>query len=72
MAIDWKDVRYRGDQADVEELFKTYRVEDYLKTYETNLQQCDRGMRDGLIKDGILLTENLSPRIHRQFKQDRS
>jgi uncharacterized tellurite resistance protein B-like protein len=69
MAIDWKDVRYRGDQADVEELFKTYRVEDYLKTYETNLQQRDQGMRDSLIKNGIRLTENLSPRIHHQFKQ---
>src|SRR4030042_1541139 len=69
MTIDWKDVRYRGDLADVEELFKIYRVEDYLKTYETNLQQRDQGMRDRLIKDGIRLTETLSPRIHRLFKE---
>jgi len=69
MAIDWKDVRYRGEAADVEELFNTYRVEDYLKTFESNLQQRDQGMRDRLIKDGIRLTENLSPRIHRQFKE---
>ncbi len=69
MSIDWKDVRYRGDLADVEELFKTYRVENYLKTYEANLQQRDQGMRDHLIKDGIRLTENLSPRIHHIFKE---
>ncbi len=69
MAIDWKDVRYRGDRADVAELFKIYRVQDYLKTYETNLQQRDQGMRDRLVKDGIRLTENLSPRIHRLFKE---
>jgi len=36
MPIDWKDVRYRGDLADVEELFITYRVENYLKTYEAD------------------------------------
>jgi uncharacterized tellurite resistance protein B-like protein len=69
MAIDWKDIRYRGDVADVEELFKTYRVEDYLKTYEENLRQRDRGMRERLLKEGIRLTENLSPRIHRIFKE---
>ncbi len=27
MEVDWKDVRYRGDQADVEELFETCRVD---------------------------------------------
>lgn len=69
MAIDWGDIRYRGDVADVEELFKTYRVEDYLKTYEENLRQLDRGMRERMLKEGIRLTENLSPRIHRIFKE---
>jgi len=69
MPIDWKDVRYRGDLTDVEELFNTYRVGDYLKTYEANLKQRDRGMCERLLKDGIRLTENLSPRIHRIFKE---
>jgi len=69
MSIDWKDIRYRGDLADVEELFGTYRVGDYLKTYEANLQQRDQGMRERLLKNGIRLTENLSPRVHRIFKE---
>lgn len=69
MAIDWKDIRYRGDLADVEELYKTYRVGDYLKTYEDNLRQRDRGIREKLLKEGIRLTESLSPRIHRIFKE---
>ena len=32
MAINWQDVRYRGDAQDVEELASTYRVKDYLDT----------------------------------------
>ena len=34
MAIDWNDVRYRGDAKDVEELMTTYRVADYLELGE--------------------------------------
>ena len=38
MAIDWNDIRYRGDAKDVDELLTTYRVADYLQTYsEKNL-----------------------------------
>lgn len=69
MPIDWNDVRYTGDAQDIEELFKTYPVEDYLEAYEKNLQQRDQGFRDHLLKKGIRLTESLSPRIHRIFKE---
>jgi Zn-dependent protease with chaperone function len=65
MAIDWADVRYRGDGADVEELMTTYRVADYLETYEENRRQIDQGVRERLLKDGIRLSERLSPRIYR-------
>lgn len=69
MGINWKDVRYRGDLADVEELFKVYQVETYLETYEENLRQQDRGIREKLLKEGIRLTETLAPRIHRIFRE---
>jgi hypothetical protein len=65
MAIDWRDVRYRGDLADVEELFKIYRIEDYLKTCEQNLRQRDESIRERLLKRGIRLTQSLSPRIYK-------
>jgi Zn-dependent protease with chaperone function len=65
MAIDWADVRYRGDGADVEELMTTYRVADYLETYEENRRQIDQGVRERLLKDGIRLSQRLSPRIYR-------
>jgi Zn-dependent protease with chaperone function len=65
MATDWNDVRYRGDAADVEELMTTYRVADYLETYEENRRQIDQGVRERLLKEGIRLSERLSPRIYR-------
>jgi len=68
MAINWDEVRYRGDRADVDEMFKTYRVEDYLNAFEENRRQADQGIRDRLMKDGIKLTEKLSPRIYGIFR----
>jgi Zn-dependent protease with chaperone function/uncharacterized tellurite resistance protein B-like protein len=67
MAIDWNDIRYRGDAKDVDELLTTYRVADYLQTYEENRRQLDQGVRERLMKEGIRLTEQLSPRIFRLF-----
>lgn len=67
MAINWQDVIYRGDAADVKELFDEYRVGDYLETYEEEQRQQDRGMREKLLKEGIRLTDRLSPRIYRIF-----
>jgi uncharacterized tellurite resistance protein B-like protein len=67
MAIDWNDVRYRGDARDVDELLTTYRVADYLQAFEENRRQLDQGVRERLIKEGIRLSERLSPRIYRIF-----
>ena len=67
MAIDWTDIRYRGDANDVEELLTTYRVADYLATYEENRRQIDQGIRERLLKEGIRLSERLSPRIYRVY-----
>jgi len=69
MAINWQDVRYRGDALDVEELAGTYRVKDYLDTFEENRRQIDQGIRERLIKEGIRLNERLSPRIYRVFSE---
>ncbi len=66
-AVRWEDVRYRGDAADVEELVRTYRVNDYLDTFEENRRQADLGIREKLIKHGIRLSERISPRIYRLF-----
>lgn len=68
MPIDWNDVRYRGDAKDVEELLTTYRIADYLETFEENRRQVDQGVRERLIKEGIRLSEQISPRIYRIFK----
>lgn len=67
MAINWDDVRYRGDAYDVKELFDTYRVADYLGTVEAERRQQDRGVREKLLKEGIRLTDKISPRIYRVF-----
>jgi uncharacterized tellurite resistance protein B-like protein len=69
MAINWQDVRYRGDAVDVEELEVAYRVKDYLDTFEENRRQIDQGVRERLIKEGIRLSERLSPRIYRIFSE---
>jgi uncharacterized tellurite resistance protein B-like protein len=68
MPIDWNDVRYRGDAKDVEDLMTTYRVADYLATFEENRRQLDHGVRERLLKDGIRLSERLSPRIYTIFR----
>jgi uncharacterized tellurite resistance protein B-like protein len=67
VGVNWAEVRYRGDVQDVEELTRTYRLADYLDTFEENRRQMDRGIRERLIKHGIRLSERLSPRIYRLF-----
>jgi Zn-dependent protease with chaperone function/uncharacterized tellurite resistance protein B-like protein len=67
MAINWQDVIYRGDAADVKELFNDYRVGDYLEAFEEQQRQRSRGLREKLLKEGIRLTDRLSPRIYRLF-----
>ena len=44
MPIDWSDVQYRGDASDVQELFETYRVGDYLSAFEENRRHLDQGV----------------------------
>jgi hypothetical protein len=67
--VNWEEVRYRGDAQDVEELTRSYRVTDYLDTFEENRRQADRGIREKLIKHGIRLSERISPRIYRIFRE---
>ncbi len=67
MPRDWEDIRYRGDAKDVQELFDTYRIGDYLVAFEENRRRHDQGIRERLLKHGIRLTERLSPRIYRIF-----
>ena len=50
-----------------EELLTAYRVADYLAAFEENRRQIDHGLRERLMKDGIRLSERLSPRIYRIF-----
>ncbi|RPJ69873.1 MAG: M48 family peptidase, partial [Acidobacteria bacterium] len=69
MKVNWEEVRYRGDAQDVEELTRSYRVTDYLDTFEENRRQADRGIREKLIKHGIRLSERISPRIYRLFRE---
>jgi len=69
MAHDWQDIRYRGDAADVAELYEAYRVGDYLDTFEENRRRHDMGLRERLLKHGIRLTERLSPRIFNIFNE---
>lgn len=68
MPINWDDIRYRGDLADVKELVESYRITDYLEAFEENRRQRDLGVREHLIRDGIRLSERLSPRIYRVFR----
>lgn len=65
MALNWDDIRYRGDIADVRELYESYRIGDYLDAFEENRRRQDEGVRENLLKHGIRLTERLSPRIFR-------
>ncbi|MBU0741557.1 M48 family metalloprotease [bacterium] len=65
MALNWEDIRYRGDIRDVQELYDSYRIEDYLEAFEANRHHQDEGVRENLLKHGIRLTGQLSPRIFR-------
>jgi len=67
MPVSWPDIRYPGDARDVEELRHSYRIDDYLDVIETNRRKQDVGMRESLLKEGIRLTERLSPRIFRLY-----
>ncbi|MCP4572891.1 MAG: M48 family metalloprotease [bacterium] len=59
----WQKYRYRGDAADVKELFEAYRVGDFLDAFDENRRRHDEGVREQLLQHGIRLSERLSPRI---------
>lgn len=60
-------VRYPGDARDVEELRQSYRIDDFLDVIEENRRKQDVGMRETLLKQGIRLTDRISPRIYRLY-----
>ncbi len=65
----WQNYRYRGDAADVQELFDVYRVGDYLDAFDENRRRHDHGIREQLLQHGIRLSERLSPRIFAIYEQ---
>lgn len=69
MAHAWQDYRYRGDAADVQELFDVYRVGDYLDAFDENRRRHDEGIREQLLQHGIRLSERLSSRIFAIYEQ---
>ena len=69
MALNWDDIRYRGDARDIQELHDSYRIADYLDAFEQNRRSQDDGVREQLLKHGIRLTERLSPRIFRLYAE---
>ncbi|MCB1150649.1 M48 family metalloprotease [bacterium] len=69
MSHVWEQYRYRGDAADVQTLFDTYRIQDYLEVYEENARRHDQGVREQLMTHGIRLNEKLSPRIYRLYHE---
>lgn len=69
MALNWDDIRYRGDARDVKELHDSYRIADYLDAFERNRRSQDDGVREQLLKHGIRLNEQLSPRIFRLYAE---
>ncbi len=66
--IDWDYLRYRGDLRDRDELLETYRVADFLDTFEENRRRQEDTIRNHLMSEGIRLTPRLSPRVYGIFE----
>jgi len=60
----WGSIQYRGDAADIRELIEKYNVEGFLKARKAQDRARGNSLRDRLLKDAVLLTETLSPRIY--------
>lgn len=60
----WGGIQYRGDFEDMCELFDKYNVEGFLSARKEQEREQGVGLRDRLLKEGVLLTETLSPRIY--------
>lgn len=67
-SVDWNGIRYRGDLADVKEMFEVFRVDHYLAAAQENLRHQVASQRQALLSKGIVLTEGISPRIYRLFR----
>jgi len=63
----WEQYRYRGDAADVQQLFDVYHIGEYLEAFEENSRRHEHGIRERLMTHGIRLNESLSPRIYRLY-----
>lgn len=72
MAVDWELVRYRGDAADVKELYERYRVEEYLQTVAQARGPRGLGLRESLLRDAVRLSDRLSPRIFSIYRDVRA
>ena len=70
MNVNWDDVRYRGDAQDVEELIAHLPGDRLPATRSRRTAGSSiEGIREKLIKHGIRLSERLSPRIYRIFRE---
>jgi Zn-dependent protease with chaperone function len=65
---DWNGIRYRGDLQDVKEMFEVFRVDHYLAAAQENMRNQAASQRQALMSKGIVLTEGISPRIYRLFR----
>ena len=62
--MDLHRIRYRGDKADVELLFKEYNLEGIISASEDRQKLEESNFRNKLLKDGaFLLSKPISPRI---------
>jgi hypothetical protein len=62
--MDLQRIRYRGDKADVDLLFKDYNLEGIISTSEERQKMEESNFRNQLLKDGaFLLSKQISPRI---------
>ncbi len=62
---DWKDIRYRGDARDEEELYRDCRIANFLTTSIGHQRQQEQGLWNDLLGSGILLSGRISPHIYR-------
>lgn len=68
MPLNYQDLRYRSDAHDEKELYETYQIENHLDNIESS-QKDGYGHREKLIKNGIKLTNQVSPRIYKIFQE---
>lgn len=59
-----QSIQYRGDRADIKELYEKYNVGGFLAAREADERGDGASFRSQLMKDGVLLNEVLSPRIY--------